>query len=201
MASLCFYKPPQVSCMLATFCKGSSTLFPTEKTDLDTEQFRRLYKALVRPHLEYVNSVWMPRRKKNVTILDNVQRQATKLIPDLQDLTYTEILKKINLPSLVYRRLCIYKRWHEWNVQSCLNHSNIEAVQIKRQPGDRFSLKHKQKMYKMVSGTYDEQVMLDMYSYQGRRRTKIYQRAYIAIVKLSNVLTRPSWDSTIIKKG
>ena len=51
--------------------------------DQDTEDFTRLYKAIVRPHLEYTNSVWMPRRKKDIITLENIQRWATKLVPGL----------------------------------------------------------------------------------------------------------------------
>ena len=36
--------------------------------------------------------------------LENVQRRATKLIPSLQNLTYSERLQNLNLPSLSYRR-------------------------------------------------------------------------------------------------
>ena len=61
---------------------------------LDTENFTRLYKAIVRPHLVYANSVWMPRRKKDIITLENVQRRATKFVPGLRDLNYPDRLKK-----------------------------------------------------------------------------------------------------------
>ena len=35
--------------------------------------------------------------------LENVQRTATKLIPSLQNLTYSKRLQNLNLPSLSYR--------------------------------------------------------------------------------------------------
>ena len=35
--------------------------------------------------------------------LENVQRRATKLMPSLQNLPYSERLQNLNLPSLSYR--------------------------------------------------------------------------------------------------
>ena len=67
------------------------------------QHFLMLYKALVRPHLEYANSVWNPYKKKNITALENVQRRATKLIPGLKDMTYEHRLRKLKLPTLAYR--------------------------------------------------------------------------------------------------
>ena len=49
-----------------------------------------LYKAIVRPHLEYCIQAWNPHLRKDVDMLEKIQRRATKLIPGLRDLTYEE---------------------------------------------------------------------------------------------------------------
>ena len=41
---------------------------------------------------------------KNIRKLEAVQRRATKLIPSFYNLTYSERLQELNLPSLLYRR-------------------------------------------------------------------------------------------------
>ena len=38
------------------------------------------------------------------TLVKKVQRRATKLVPELRDLDYTNRLVALNLPSLLYRR-------------------------------------------------------------------------------------------------
>ena len=71
---------------------------------LTEETFLQLYKAIIRPHLEYANCIWYPCKKKDITQVENVQRRATKLIPSIKDLSYEERLKKLRLPTLTYRR-------------------------------------------------------------------------------------------------
>ena len=49
-----------------------------------------LYKAIVRPHLDHCIQAWRPYRKKDIYTLERIQRRATKLIPELRDLSYEE---------------------------------------------------------------------------------------------------------------
>ena len=65
----------------------------------------KLYKALIRPHLEYGQIIWSPQYKRQSKLLENVQRRATKIIPNLKNLPYEERLKQLKLPTLKYRRL------------------------------------------------------------------------------------------------
>ena len=50
------------------------------------------HKAVVRPHLEYYIEAWRPYRK-DIDMLECIQRRATKMIPELRDLSYEECLK------------------------------------------------------------------------------------------------------------
>ena len=45
-----------------------------------------MYKAIVRPHIEYYIQAWRPYRKKDIDKLKRIQRRATKMIPELRDL-------------------------------------------------------------------------------------------------------------------
>jgi len=73
-------------------------------TFIDTETFPLLFKALVRPHLEYANCVWSPRFQHQIDDIEKVQRSATKQVPGLQNMTYPERLKILKLPTLKHRR-------------------------------------------------------------------------------------------------
>ena len=64
-----------------------------------------LYKAIVRPHLEYCIQAWRPYRKKDIDTIERIQRRATKMIPELRDLSYEDRLIECGLTTLETRRL------------------------------------------------------------------------------------------------
>ena len=70
--------------------------------DIDTT--KRLYTTFVRPHLEYAASVWNPYAKKDIKLIEKVQRRVTKLPSSARNLSYEERLKKFNLTTLQERR-------------------------------------------------------------------------------------------------
>ena len=63
-----------------------------------------LFVGLVRPILEYANPVWSPIYRKDIDMIEKVQRNFTKRVSGLNRLTYSERLRRLDLPSLEFRR-------------------------------------------------------------------------------------------------
>ena len=66
--------------------------------------FLKLYKALVRPHLEYGNVIWNPILKGQSIAIERIQRRATKLVKGCKNMSYDDRLKYLRLHSLKGRR-------------------------------------------------------------------------------------------------
>ena len=57
----------------------------------------KLYKSLVRPHLDYEIQAWSLHMDKEKTTLEKPQRRATKMIPSLKHLSYEARLSRLHL--------------------------------------------------------------------------------------------------------
>ena len=105
---------------------------------LSCNLFKKLYVTFVRPHLEYAQAIWSPHLKKHINSIENVQKRATKYVDGLKDLDYPERLRKLELPTLKYRRargdmIEIFKHFHVYDKSS---------ISEKFQPKERISRKH-----------------------------------------------------------
>ena len=65
----------------------------------------KLYIVFVRPKVEYATCIWSPSLKRDIDIVERVQRKFTKRISGLENFTYLERLEKLKLEPLEYRRL------------------------------------------------------------------------------------------------
>ena len=87
---------------------------------LNGDLFKKLYTSYVRPHLEYAVAVWSPHLAKHVNLLEKVQIRATKLVDGMSHLEYSERLRKLDLPTLLYRRsrgdmIELWKHFHSYD--------------------------------------------------------------------------------------
>ena len=73
-------------------------------TYLDSQSLLKLYTSLVSMQMQHgPDLAWTPILRRDQILLENVQRRATKLIPELRDRDYEDRLRTLKLPSLYYR--------------------------------------------------------------------------------------------------
>ena len=64
-----------------------------------------LYSALMRTHLEYCIQMWSPQYRRDVGLLECVQRSAATMIQGMEQLPSEDSLRELGLFSLKKRRL------------------------------------------------------------------------------------------------
>ncbi len=79
--------------------------------------FLLLYKAIIRPHLEYAIHASSPFLSLDCQALGSVQKLAVKFVKGLRHVPYETALQRLHLFSLVRRRIrgdliCMYKIMH-----------------------------------------------------------------------------------------
>jgi len=96
---------PSVQCQksYAKAMQNLATIKPTFK-HITKESFNILYKTYIRPHIEYCIQAWSQYYAKDIDLLEKIQHQATKLIPQLANLPYKEHIQNLKLYSLYCRR-------------------------------------------------------------------------------------------------
>ncbi len=72
---------------------------------LTPEIFRPLYLALVRPILEYGQQATSPYLRRNIALMERIQRLATRMVKGMRELPYEERLRRLNIFSLERHRL------------------------------------------------------------------------------------------------
>ena len=64
-----------------------------------------LYTSFIRPHLDYATAAWDPFLKKDIELIENVQKFALRVCTKSWDSNYSSLLQTSHLPSLQTRRL------------------------------------------------------------------------------------------------
>ena len=64
----------------------------------------RLYKSLVRPHLEYCAAAWSPHYCRDRELLERIQHRFSRLVPGMREVEYGVRLERLGLMTLEERR-------------------------------------------------------------------------------------------------
>ena len=89
--------------------KASSILAILRRTFVsrDVEIWATLYRVYVRPHLEFAISAWNPFLRRDICVLEKVQRRATRVPSSLRGHDYNDRMIRMNITSLELRSVAI----------------------------------------------------------------------------------------------
>ena len=76
-----------------------------------------MFNTYILPHIDYGAMLWSPYRKKDIAVIENIQRRFTKMIHGLHNCSYEERLTILSLPTLEERRrrndlIQVFKIWN-----------------------------------------------------------------------------------------
>ena len=71
------------------------------------ETLRKHYISYIRPHLEYVGSLWDPYVQSDISRIESVQRFACRICAKWKHASNEDMLIELKLPSLQSRRRCL----------------------------------------------------------------------------------------------
>jgi len=122
----------------------------------DRRFLMKLFATFVRPKLEYASVVWSPLIKKEISLIEKVQRKFTKKMHGMSHLSYKERLSALGVEPLELRRLrfdlcTTYKIYHNLaNINFndfFIKHTRVTRGHNKQLKGQRFNTMVRQQFF------------------------------------------------------
>lgn len=92
---------PSLNCKKVSKSAGKTIgLIKRNIVNKDKEGMMILYKTLVRPKIDYCIQAWRPYRRKDINILEKIQKRFTKIVKGLKDVKYEQRLEKLGITTI-----------------------------------------------------------------------------------------------------
>ena len=128
----------------------------------DKNNWIRIYKTYIRPHLEYAVQVWSPWHQKDIDALEDIQKRVLRMTSGLSSTLYHEQLKELGMMSLFERR----KRGDMIQVWKILhNHDDVdETIWFTRKRSDGVRTRLADCPFNLDLNTYNREIRQNFFS-------------------------------------